>query len=70
MGEIRIVSPGKTHGYPYQVCKKSKAYVLLLLVRDEVTRPVHIQDSSPDSILPELQIRESIETVPMMGHKI
>ena len=22
MGEIRIVSPGKTHGYPYPVCKK------------------------------------------------
>ena len=22
MGEIRIVGPGKTHGYPYPVCKK------------------------------------------------
>ena len=22
MGEIRIVSPDKTHGYPYPVCKK------------------------------------------------
>ena len=22
MGEIRIVNPGKTHGYPYPVCKK------------------------------------------------
>ena len=22
MGEIRIVSPGKTRGYPYPVCKK------------------------------------------------
>ena len=22
MGEIRIVSPGKTRGYPYLVCKK------------------------------------------------
>ena len=22
MGEIRIVSPSKTHGYPYPVCKK------------------------------------------------
>ena len=21
MGEIRIVGPGKTHGYPYPVCK-------------------------------------------------
>ena len=23
MGEIRIVSPGKTRGYPYPVCKKN-----------------------------------------------
>ena len=23
MGEIRIVGPGKTCGYPYPVCKKS-----------------------------------------------
>ena len=23
MGEIRIVGPGKTRGYPYPVCKKS-----------------------------------------------
>ena len=22
MGEIRIVGPGKTHAYPYPVCKK------------------------------------------------
>ena len=22
MGEIRIVGPGKPHGYPYPVCKK------------------------------------------------
>ena len=22
MGEIRIVGPGKTRGYPYPVCKK------------------------------------------------
>ena len=25
MGEIRIVGPGKTRGYPYPVCKKSRA---------------------------------------------
>ena len=25
MGEIRIVGPGKTHGYPYPVCKKIKS---------------------------------------------
>ena len=23
MGEIRIVGPGKTRGYPYPVCKKT-----------------------------------------------
>ena len=25
MDEIRIVSPGKTRGYPYPVCKKEKS---------------------------------------------
>ena len=25
MGEIRIVGPGKIHGYPYPVCKKLRA---------------------------------------------
>ena len=32
MGEIRIVGPGKTRGYPYPVCKKlfyRNLYVLL-----------------------------------------
>ena len=24
MGEIRIVGPGKTRGYPYPVCKKEE----------------------------------------------
>ena len=24
MGEIRIVGPGKTRGYPYPVCKKTR----------------------------------------------
>ena len=24
MGEIRIVGPGKTRGYPYPVCKKAR----------------------------------------------
>ena len=24
MGEIRIVGPGKTRGYPYPVCKKGR----------------------------------------------
>ena len=26
MGEIRIVSPGRTRGYPYPVCKKRQSY--------------------------------------------
>ena len=26
MGEIRIVGPGKTRGYPYPVCKKNILY--------------------------------------------
>ena len=24
MGEIRIVGPGKTRGYPYPICKKNQ----------------------------------------------
>ena len=27
MGEIRIVGPGKTRGYPYPVCKKEVSYM-------------------------------------------
>ena len=27
MGEIRIVGPGKTRGYPYPVCKKLLSYI-------------------------------------------
>ena len=27
MGEIRIVVPGKTRGYPYPVCKKEVSYM-------------------------------------------
>ena len=27
MGEIRIVGPGKTRGYPYPVCKKEVCYM-------------------------------------------
>ena len=30
MGEIRIVGPGKTRGYPYPVCKKNKTVTALL----------------------------------------
>ena len=29
MGEIRIVSPGKTRGYPYPVCKKKLSLSIL-----------------------------------------
>ena len=32
MGEIRIVSPGKTRGYPYPVCKK---FVFILEIEKE-----------------------------------
>ena len=28
MGEIRIVGPGKTRGYPYLVCKKRRVYAI------------------------------------------
>ena len=34
MGEIRIVSPGKTCGYPYLVCKKIS--YTFFLVRDAI----------------------------------
>ena len=30
MGEIRIVGPGKTRGYPYPVCKKNDVKSVLL----------------------------------------
>ena len=30
MGEIRIVSPGKTCRYPYPVCKKDQSYPLYI----------------------------------------
>ena len=26
MGEIRIVGPGKTRGYPYPVCRKRESF--------------------------------------------
>ena len=29
MGEIRIVGPGKTRGYPYPVCKKRRATAVI-----------------------------------------
>ena len=29
MGEIRIVGPGKTRGYPYRVCKKKVSHSLM-----------------------------------------
>ena len=36
MGEIRIVGPGKTRGYPYTVCKKK----YLSWVYNEVDRKI------------------------------
>ena len=32
MGEIRIVSPGRTHGYPYLVCKKIVGHITFQLL--------------------------------------
>ena len=29
MGEIRMVGPGKTRGYPYPVCKKKGVEMLI-----------------------------------------
>ena len=29
MGEIRIVGPGKTRGYPYPVCKNELSFISL-----------------------------------------
>ena len=31
MGEIRIVGPGKTRGYPYPVCKKTRVDCMSIL---------------------------------------
>ena len=33
MGEIRIVGPGKTRGYPHPVCKKRQVKLSILNVR-------------------------------------
>ena len=39
MGEIRIVGPGKTRGYPYPVCKKiSILHGCMVWVEKSVTR--------------------------------
>ena len=31
MGEIRIVGPGKTRGYPYPVCKNHAIYIYVII---------------------------------------
>ena len=39
MGEIRIVGPGKTRGYPYPVCKKiSTFHGCMVWIEKSVTR--------------------------------
>ena len=39
MGEIRIVGPGKTRGYPYPVCKNiSIFHVCMVWIEKSVTR--------------------------------
>ena len=40
MGEIRTVSPGKTHGYPYTVCKKTFDTTIKIFSRIEIS--VHL----------------------------
>ena len=35
MGEIRIVRPGKTRGYPYPVCKKACFCTAVLIKVDD-----------------------------------
>ena len=45
MGEIRIVGPGKTRGYPYPVCKKRivgpgrNAYIVIRYARKLLACP-------------------------------
>ena len=48
MGEIRIVGPGKTRGYPYQVCKKNRFCH---------RSPIQTEKSQPEGkrIMPEMR---------------
>ena len=34
MGEITIVGPGKTRGYPYPVCKKTQFHMVKGIIND------------------------------------
>ena len=43
MGEIRFVGPGKTHGYPYLVCKKIS--IDIREVSRELEIHVHVQST-------------------------
>ena len=42
MGEIRTVGPGKTHGYPYTVCKKTFDTTIKIFSRIEISERVHL----------------------------
>ena len=44
MGEIRIVGPGKTRGYPYPVCKKNE-YVYGSLRRRSILMTIQYSES-------------------------
>ena len=37
MGEIRIVGPGKTRGYPYPECKKSLSWTFFKITGSSVS---------------------------------
>ena len=54
MGEIRIVGPGKTHGYFYPVCKKMVLYDWQGAVRQDILymdRSCNTISSSRDNIV-------------------
>ena len=57
MGEIRIVGPGKTRGYPYPVCKKNRIYHRSLMQTDK---------SQPEGkrIMPETRFTEGKVIMP------
>ena len=50
MGEIRIVGPGKTRGYPYPVCKKiSIFHGCMVWIEKSVTRVTDASLVMPNS---------------------
>ena len=60
MGEIRIVGPGKTRGYPYPVCKKT---VYHSRVESEIS--VLYGVNSQADLRSDMPIRNSRVTLPL-----